>query len=246
MPFDTPSSTPVYRTAHQRVLEVLGLEVVSGATPPGSTFEPEPVLCARLGVSRGALREGMKALAAKGMVEVRPRTGTRVLPQERWNLLDRRVLSWLRQVDPDRLIVHLTEVREMIEPGAAELAALQADEAARQELLKAYDAMEASSHANRHDDFNRADIAFHLVLLRMGRNPLLAALSTSLQVALELSFATTSTAPGALTTTLPIHRHIALAVCAHDAGRARDLMRTLICTSAQHFAEVRDGHRRRS
>lgn len=232
-------SVPIYRTMHHHVVDVLGLELVAGVTQPGDTLEAEPLLCARLGVSRGALREAVKALAARGMVELRPRTGTRVLPRPEWNMLDARILSWMRQTDPDSLIIHLTEVRSLIEPGAAELAAMRALDAEREELLSAYEDMATASKNSHVAQFTLADIRFHHVLLRSSHNPLLAALNSSLEVALEVTFETTSKAPGAFEATLPLHQKIATAVASGAATDARQLMETLIGTSARHYSEVR-------
>lgn len=237
MTVSTPQ--PPYRTMHQHVLDVLGAEIVSGTPPAGGTLDPEPILCQRLGVSRGALREAVKALAAKGMVELRPRTGTRVLPRATWNLLDRRVLSWLEQSDPESLIVHLTEVRRLIEPGAAELAAQRSTEEEAEELARASAAMENAFHLGETALFTTSDIAFHHVLLRMTHNPLLTALNSSLEFALKASFATTSSAPGAMPTTVRLHRQLAESIVRRDPADARALMATLIDTSAQDFATVR-------
>lgn len=235
------ASQPPYRTMHQHVLDVLGAEIVSGTPPAGATLEPEPILCQRLGVSRGAIREAVKALAAKGMVELRPRTGTRVLPRANWNLLDRQVLSWLQQSDPDALIVHLTEVRRLIEPGAAELAAQRSTEEEAQELVRTAGAMESAYHSGKTETalFTAADVAFHHVLLRMTHNPLLTALNSSLEIALRASFATTSTAPGAIPTTVRLHQQLAQSILRREPADARALMGTLIDTSAENFAAVR-------
>src|SRR5207237_9005935 len=84
----------------------------------------EAMAAAPLGVSRAAYREAVQTLIAKGLVESRPKAGTRVLPRERWNLLDPDVLAWAFAREPDlRLIDSLFELRGIIEPAAAELAA---------------------------------------------------------------------------------------------------------------------------
>jgi DNA-binding FadR family transcriptional regulator len=240
VPTKGTTSPPPYRTMHQHVIDVLGLEIVSGTPPPGGKLEPEQPLCERLGVSRGALREAMKALAAKGLIQLRPRTGTTVLPVTEWNLLDGRVLAWLRQADSDSLILHLTEVRRLVEPGAAALAARRAEAPEHRSLLAAFDGMEQAFKAGQREAFNQADIKFHRALLRMSHNPLLAALNSSLEIALEVTFEATSSAPGAFSTTLPLHRGVAEAVVAGDPLKAQELMESLIATSARHFAEVRN------
>ena len=228
---------------HQHVVDKIGIEVVSGSPPDGQTLEPEHILAERLSVSRGAIREAVKALAAKGMVELRPRTGTRVLPRSKWNLLDHKVLSWMEQSDPESLIVHLTEVRRLIEPGAAELAADRALTNETDALTAAYHAMESAHREGHRDSFTAADIRFHHELLRLTNNPLLISLSSSLEVALRATFETTSAAPGGIEATIPLHLQVAEAVVNHQPALARRQMEVLIDTSARNFADVRRLHR---
>lgn len=78
-----------FPTMQQRVVDELGRRIVGGAWEPGVPLPVEDALAAEIGVSRGVLREAVKALAAKGMLHVRPRTGTRVLSPEHWNQIGR-------------------------------------------------------------------------------------------------------------------------------------------------------------
>src|SRR5712692_11571250 len=85
------------------VLTALGREIAQDIIPVGAALPPEPELETRFGVGRGVVREAIKTLAAKGLVSVRPRYGTHVLPRRDWSLLDRDVLNWLIGKDePDR------------------------------------------------------------------------------------------------------------------------------------------------
>jgi len=233
------SLKPMYRTMHGQVVQAIGLDVVTGRFAPGTPLPTEPALCEELGVSRGALREAVKALAAKGLVELRPRTGTRVRPQSEWNLLDSDVLMWLREADRDALITHLTEVRELIEPGAAAFAAVRATKRERADLLSAYEAMENAAANLESRRFTDADVQFHQVLLRLSHNPLLAALNRPLELALHTTFETTASVPGAINQTLPLHYQILDAILNADAEGAQSAMRHLIKTSAANFQIVR-------
>lgn len=112
-----------FRTLHQRVADELGRRIVGGAWGPGDPLPVEDVLAAEIGVSRGVLREAVKSLVAKGMLRVRPRTGTRVLAPEHWNHLDRDVLRWKQAGDATALLRDTGELRRIIEPEAARLAA---------------------------------------------------------------------------------------------------------------------------
>ncbi len=128
------------------VLATLGREIAQGIIQPGAVLPPEHELESRLGVSRGVVREAIKTLSGKGLVSVRPRHGTRVLPRSDWSLLDRDVLNWLVGQDkPDRaLLLYVQEVRSIIEPAAAALAATRATKSDLQHIKAALEAMQAS------------------------------------------------------------------------------------------------------
>ena len=81
-------------TLGARVAAELGRSITSGSIAPGATLPTEGALCSSFKVSRTTLREAVKKLHGKGLVEVGPRHGTRVLPAERWNQLDADILSW--------------------------------------------------------------------------------------------------------------------------------------------------------
>src|SRR5476649_2039217 len=102
----------------------LGIEVVSGKLKPGTVLEGEIVASDQRKVSRSAYREAVRILTAKGLVRSKPKTGTWVNERRDWHLLDPDVLSWIFQVEPDYgLLENLFELRRMVEPEAAALAA---------------------------------------------------------------------------------------------------------------------------
>jgi GntR family galactonate operon transcriptional repressor len=135
------------------VLTTLGREIAQDLIPVGTALPPEPDLEARFGVGRGVVREAIKTLAAKGLVSVRPRHGTHVLPRHDWSLLDRDVLSWLVGQDrPDRdLLLAIQEVRSIFEPAAAALAAARATQNDRWRINTALAAMETAQDEARRD-----------------------------------------------------------------------------------------------
>src|SRR5262245_1388692 len=89
---DMPHSGP--RKLHSRIAHLLGTRIIGGAHKPGETLPNEEQLAADLSVSRTALREAIRMLLAKGLIESRPRTGTRITSRSRWNMLDPDVLAW--------------------------------------------------------------------------------------------------------------------------------------------------------
>jgi len=105
----------------------LATRIVSGHYRPNSLLPVESRLLAELGVSRTALRESLRTLAAKGLVEARQRVGTRVRPRNEWHRLDPDVLHWMGVVGLDLDFVHgLIEFRLIVEPAAADMAARRA------------------------------------------------------------------------------------------------------------------------
>lgn len=82
------------RGLHDQVVDELGLRIVRDEFGNEGLLPTEPKLGAELGVSRNALREAIKVLVGKGLLEVRHKTGMRVRPKSEWNLLDRSVLDW--------------------------------------------------------------------------------------------------------------------------------------------------------
>jgi DNA-binding FadR family transcriptional regulator len=205
---------------HECVVDELGRRIVGGVWEPRHPLPVEDLLAAEIGVSRGALREAVKALVAKGMLHVRPRTGTRVLPPEHWNHLDRDVLRWKQAEDATALLRDTSELRRIVEPEAARLAAGRAGPDDVRALYDALAAMEAAAAEPGRSGYVEADIAFHRALLDAGGNRLLGSLGRAIGIALEHSFLVSTQTPGAVEASLPGHRAIVEAVAAGDPAAA--------------------------
>mgnify|MGYP000645032842 FL=1 len=115
-------------TFQEQVLEQIGRDICSGRYRPGQVLPSEPELCQRFGYSRIVIREAIKSLAAKGMLEVSRRIGTLVLEHSRWNLFDPQIIVWRAEcAEIDSVMARdLMELRRIVEPAAARLAALRA------------------------------------------------------------------------------------------------------------------------
>jgi DNA-binding FadR family transcriptional regulator len=205
-----------HRTKHQLVVDELGRRIVKRQLKPDRPLPVEDTLATELGVSRGALREAVKVLAAKGMLRTRPRTGTHVLPREHWNHLDRDLLHWQQACEPRQLLRDTVELRRAVEPEAARLAAGRAGPGHIRAMFEALTAMESAAGQPGLGEYVEADIAFHRALLDASGNRLLGSLGRALEVALEHSFAVSSQTPGAVEASLPAHRALAEAV---EGGR---------------------------
>ncbi|WP_399882312.1 FadR/GntR family transcriptional regulator [Streptomyces sp. BBFR51] len=224
-----------FLTMHQRVVDELGQRIVGGAWEPGDALPVEDMLAAEIGVSRGVLREAVKALVAKGMLHVRPRTGTRVLPPEHWNHLDRDVLRWKQARDATALLRDTGELRRIVEPEAARLAA---DRAGPDDVRVLYDslaAMEAAAATPGRSGYVEADIAFHRALLDASGNRLLGSLGRAVDIALEHSFLVSTRTPGAVEASLPGHRAVVQAVEARDPAAAAAAVLSIIEAAEQEI-----------
>lgn len=219
---------------HGQVVHTIGRRILSGAIRPGELLPTDPALRA----SRTVLREAIKVLAAKGLVESRPKTGTRVRSPQSWNLLDPDVLAWQQEGTPQPAFLRkLTEVRLIIEPAAAERAALRAGPAALAALEAAFRDMDAAMARSPvdYESFDQADIRFHRAILQACDNDVLEQMSAMVYSALLVSFHATSRLPGRARSSLPRHRAILEAIRGHQPRRAGAAMRRLVKSTAREI-----------
>jgi DNA-binding FadR family transcriptional regulator len=117
------SGRPAARNFHTFVINEIGQGIVTGKFPVGSILASDAVMMETYGVSRTVLREALKTLEAQGLVEARPKVGTRVSPRSRWNFFDPQVLSWHFYATPDRRFYEsLFDIRRALGARAVELA----------------------------------------------------------------------------------------------------------------------------
>jgi len=186
---------------------------------------------ARLKVSRTALREAIKVLAAKGLVESRPKTGTRVRPRMDWNLLDPDVLAWQLAAGPvEGFVADLFELRQMIEPAAAAIAARRATPGEVRRIAQAFAAMEAAG--NDSERWIDPDLRFHQAIIRATGNELLGPLGAMIETALMTSFRLSGANPEGPRHSLPLHSAILAAIRRHDGAAAAAAMQRLLAGAA--------------
>jgi len=210
------------------VLTTLGREIAQEIIPAGAVLPPENDLEIRFGVGRGVVREAIKMLSGKGLVSVRPRHGTHVLPRRDWSLLDRDVLNWLVGQDKlDReLLLAIQEVRSIIEPAAAALAATRATKQDRQRINAALLAMQASDNQAA---ATAADKAFHLAILDATHNPVLQGFRGAIDTILSAVFlVAVDSIAGWFEDNLPNHAATARAIEEGDAIKARKAMERVL------------------
>ncbi|MCC6315627.1 MAG: FadR family transcriptional regulator [Thermomicrobiales bacterium] len=223
------------RGLHGQVVHEVGRRIVLGELTPGGTLDLE-ALEREYGVSRTVVREAVKVLEAKGLLQARPKRGTIVRERERWNLLDPDIISWRLSGGPDvDFLTDLSELREAFEPAAARLAAARAapsDIAAMRAALTAL-------HAHRGDleASTTADVALHRAIVAATGNELLTRISALLEAGLrgrdQLAFV-----HGWDTAYLDLHTRVVDAIEAGDAAVAETAMRTLVTEAAGDVAKA--------
>lgn len=215
------------RRLHGAIAHKLGIDIVSGVYAPGDTLSGEVAFSEALDVSRSAYREAVRVLVAKGLVESRPKAGTRVLPRERWNLLDPDVLAWAFAGEPDiHYVRSLFELRAIVEPACAALAATRRD---RAELKAMKDALAAMRrHTLATEQGRAADRDFHHAILRATHNETLVALSASIGAAVNWTTQFKQRLRELPRNPIPDHARVYDAIAAQDADAARDAMRVLV------------------
>jgi len=205
----------------------LGIKVVSGKLKPGAVLEGEIAASGQRKVSRSAYREAVRILVAKGLVQSKPKAGTRVNDRAVWHLLDPDVLSWIFQAAPDKnILIDLFELRRLVEPEAAALAAQRRTSRHLKQMAAALDGM--ARHTLINEAGRAADKDFHATLLDASGNLFLSSLTSSINAAVAWSTIFKQRYEPLKRDPVPDHRKVYDAVAAGDAAAARRAMTELV------------------
>jgi DNA-binding FadR family transcriptional regulator len=212
---------------HGSVARTLGAAILAGRHKPGDVLPGEIEFSEQLGVSRTAYREAIRILSAKGLVESRPKTGTRVSARSRWNLLDPDILAWAFEGEPsETLIRDLFELRMIVEPAAA---ALAAERRSTEDLARMAGALDEMGRLGLATEGGRAaDQAFHNVILEAARNGPLLALSSSIAAAVTWTTIYKHRRRGIPRDPMADHRALYETIAAGDPTAARAAMTDLV------------------
>lgn len=215
------------RRLHWRIAQQLGVALTAGHYVEGDILDGEIEFSERLNVSRTAYREALRMLAAKGMVESKPRLGTRVLPRSSWNLLDSDVLGWMFENEPsDSFVRGLFEMRMIIEPEAA---ALAAQRRTADDLARMGHALQEMARLTVHtEEGQAADQDFHRQLLAATYNEPLMSLGSSIAAAVRWTTFFKQRRSALDRDPIPDHRLIYEAIVNADAAKAREAMIHLV------------------
>jgi len=223
---------------HRKVVDHLAMQIIGGEFVTGQSLPVEADLCEAMGVGRSSVREAMRVLADKGMVEVRPRTGARVLDRASWRRLDPDLIGWMLKAGADReFLADLVEARRIVEPAAAALAAQRATGADLARIDTALDAMRRAmpESGNTRDVIAavEADVAFHKAVLAASGNSVLEEFEIIIDAALRAAFRLSTEMSRSFALTISAHVHVYEAIRMRDAERAQSAMSGLLNMAAR-------------
>lgn len=212
---------------HGAIAREIGTAIVSGQLRPGHVLDGEIEASSRRQVSRTAYREAIRILSAKGLMQSRPRTGTRVSKISEWHLLDPDVLAWVFTDIPRPEVLHgLFELRTIVEPAAAALAATRRSATHLAAMRRALDAM--ALHTLEKAEGREADKTFHAALLAATANPFVISLTKGVTAAVNALTEFKQRIAKLERDPVPDHLRVFDAIAAKDADGAREAMTRLI------------------
>jgi len=223
----------VKRSLHVQVAREIARKILSGEVAQNEIIPGEMALCEQFEVSRTSLREAIKLLTSKGLLESKPKVGTRVTERQNWNFLDSQLLDWLTDIgDNDAVYRDFLSLRNALEPEAAALAAKNASAEQRIALSATFQKMDEISKNFEVSRWTEADMEFHrLIFLSTGNSfylPFANVLCTMFK-----SFISHSSEKGS--TCINEHRAIYTAIMAGDAEKARQANINLLNKSKRRF-----------
>lgn len=175
------------RSTHDLIAKEIAKRILGGTYPQGESLPNENDLIDEFRVSRTALRESLKTLAAKGLVVAKTKIGTKVLPNSFWNYFDPNVLSWRLELGVDAdFLTRLYEVRQALEPAAAAMAASRRTDENIQRMEHFLEQMD-SQHASR-QTYAEPDLRFHQEILLASHNPFIQSFSSIIEASILCAF----------------------------------------------------------
>jgi DNA-binding FadR family transcriptional regulator len=215
---------------HSRVTRTLALQVLEAERDSRSlVFPNEAELCHQLGVSRTILREAVKVLADKGMIESRQKLGTRARPRTAWNQLDPDILGWWAELGPDaHFLRDLCEVRLAIEPTASGFAAVRATADEIEAIGRCLKLREARVKASNFAQAVDLNIEFHSAVAAASHNSLIEQLSRAISRPLRIALSYTTGLHASDVLDIAAHQQLYEAICTHHSMKARAVAERIV------------------
>jgi len=227
------------RGMHGTVVRGLGVRIVQGAILTGQVLNLDE-LGESFDVSRTVMREAVKVLAAKGLLDARPKRGTSVRDRKDWNLLDPDVLRWQYELDGDPaadMLDKLAEVRAIIEPASAALAARRRT---AEDLVAMDNALAVMRQTGGDaESMTQSDAQFHRALLHATHNELLVQMEIVIDAGLHVRNRYVHRHSVAVQPSHIAHARVLEAVRARDAEAARSDMCDLLDRAAEDVRNLR-------
>ena len=217
---------------YEQIVQQIEESILKGELGEGSQLPAERDLAKQFGVSRTAVREAIKALQEKGLVDAFPGRGTFVTNGNS-NSMRRSLDRIIKSGEPDGW-AYLVEVREILEPEIAAMAAMRAGSQDLATMREAVDVMDKSAQDS--DAFIEADLDFHLALAEAAANPIVLSLIDSIVGLLREQRLRTYRVEGGPERGQQHHKRILEAIKRHDPQGARAAMQA-------HLSQVREDSR---
>lgn len=236
--YDLKANSGLTMSLCSHVASELGRRIVTGRYAPGSLVDDENTLSKRFQVSRTVVRDAVKILVGKGLLEVRRGIGTKVKQRVDWGLLDDDVLAWQLSAPPESsTLQQLIEVRQIFEPRAARWAANRSSLEDIEDIRAACDAM--GTEIDNPEQFVIADARFHRAVLTAAHNEFLSALEGVIYSALLSSIQLTNPDKEANAKSVPLHRNVYAAICRNDGAEAEAAMTVLLKDASHRIKELK-------
>jgi GntR family transcriptional repressor for pyruvate dehydrogenase complex len=216
---------------YEQIVDQIESRIVAGELKVGDQLPSERELAEQFTVSRIAVREAVKSLRQKGLVEIRPGRGTFVTNGTPGAV--RHSLNMLMKFGSADGDSYLVEVREILEPEIAARAATRITDEFIAAMQNAVNIMETATASNDSDAFVEADLDFHLALAEAAQNPIILILINSIIDLLREQRKRTGNVSGGLARGQHHHKLILDALIRHDAQAARQTMQA-------HLQQVRE------
>ena len=225
---------PVYKVVrtsrlYEQIVQQIEESVLNGKLKPGDQLPAERELAQQLGVSRTAVREAVKALREKGLVEAYSGRGTFVT--DGTTQAARQSFDLMVKIGQQEGAPHLAELRLILEPGIAALAAVRVTEDDLAAMCEAVAVMDRAQ--DDPEAYIEADLDFHLALAETVANPLILSLIDSIVGLLREQRIKIFNVEGGPQRGQVHHKRILEAVERRDAEMARSAMRA-------HLEQVRE------
>lgn len=225
-----------------QLAKAIGTRIVGGEFRPGDVLPVESELCRAYGVSRTTVREAVKNLAAKRLIDVAPKTGTRVRAFAEWNLLDPDVLSWRLNAQFDAKIVEdFYEMRLCFEPRASFLAARDGAAEDHRAIERRFTALAVAGDESRLAA--EADLQFHLAVIAASRNGMFVTIGGAIRTALRVASERLQRRGVKPKNDVELHEAVLRAIVARRPDDASEAMVRLLSASKASLFQTLAAHR---